>query len=176
MASPLQNPLVVTGLLIGGICYGLYNFVPPDWLERLEGQPTRATIPAPLQVVAPNSLSSENRFFIARPPGMPKEDSVMMQKGEFKWQIFHETPKLGISKEPTPLPATWKLTAVYLDENQNPPVRAAVVAGDILRVGSKKGGFVVEEITEESVTFSHPTGKQTLSFSKDTQDKNKAKK
>ena len=104
---------------------------------------------------------------------MPNKNSAIMQKGDFKWEIFHETPKQGISREPTPLPADWKLTGVYLDENREPPVRAAVVSGDILRPGGKKGEFMVEEITADSVIFSHPTGKQTLTFQENKAQKKK---
>lgn len=175
MASPLQNPVVVAGLLVAGVCYGLYSFVPKDWLERLEGA-KKPVLPPPLKVVSPDSLGPKNRFFTARPKAAPSQSSLLMQKEAFRWDLFYETPKLGINREPKALPATWKLTGIYLDENQNPAVRAAVVSGDILKIGSKKGEFVVEEITAESVIFSHPTGKQVLSFSRETPDKKKAKK
>jgi hypothetical protein len=174
MASPLNNPMVVAGLVVGGACLLLYQFVPADWLERLEGKPVRAAAPPPMKVIDPESLGPERRYFLARPTGMPaKNSSAIMQKTEFKRDIFYESPKLGIDKEPTPLPKEWKLTGIYLDEKSQPPVRAAVVSGDILRPGNKKGEFLVEEITAESVTFSHPTGKQTLSFSKSTKAQKK---
>jgi hypothetical protein len=104
---------------------------------------------------------------------MPEKNSIVMNKPRFGWDLFHETPKIGTSRGPLPLPGDWKLTGIYLDEKSQPPVRAAVVSGDILRPGNKKGEFVVEEITAESVTFSHPTGKQTLSFSKSTKAQKK---
>lgn len=175
MASPLNNPWVVGGLVLGGVCYALYSYVPSDWLERLEGGKT-PSVPPPLNVISPQSLSPDNRFFVARPPGMPEKNSTQMMKSGFAWDLFYETPKVGVSRGPLPLPADWKLMAIYLDQKSSPPVRAAVVSGDILRVGSKKGEFVVEEIREESVTFSHPTGKQVLTFSKESpQQKSSAK-
>lgn len=172
MASPLNNPWVVGGLVVGGACYALYTFIPPDWLERLEGS-KGPVIPPPLNVISPQSLSPDNRFFLARPDVLPARRIDPAVRSKFSWDIFYETPKVGINKEPTPLPADWKLTGIYLDENSQPPVRAVVVSGDILRVGSKKGEFVVEEITQDSVIFSHPTGKQTLKFSKDKSENKK---
>jgi len=174
VASPLNNPWVVGGLVLGGICYALYSYVPSDWLERLEGSKA-PIVPPPLNLVSPQSLSPDNRFFIARPPGMPEKNSTVMQKSGFGWDLFYETPKVGVSRGPLPLPADWKLTAIYMDQKTIPPVKAAVVSGDILRVGSKKGEFVVEEITEDSIMFSHPSGKQSLSFSRENPDKNRAK-
>jgi len=176
VASPLNNPWVVGGIVAGGVCYALYTFVPPDWLERLEGPGSGKLIPPPLNSVAPESLNPENRFFVARPVVLPvKKIEPKAQEG-FAWDLFYETPKLATTREPKTLPPEWKLKGIYLDEKSNPPVRAAVVSGDILRVGSKKGEFVVEEITEESVTFSHPTGKQVLTFSKESpQQKSSAK-
>jgi len=172
VASPLNNPWVVGGLVVGGACYALYTYVPADWLERLEGS-SKTMIPPPIHIVSPQSLNPDNRFFVARPQVLPgKTIGESAQRG-FSWDIFYETPKLGINREPTPLPADWKLTGVYLDENREPPVRAAVVSGDILRPGGKKGEFVVEEITADSVIFSHPTGKQTLTFQENKAQKKK---
>mgnify|MGYP003347217176 CR=1 FL=1 len=175
MASPLNNPWVVGGLVLGGVCYALYSYVPSDWLERLEGGKISA-VPPPLNVISPQSLSPDNRFFIARPLGMPEKNSTLMQKSGFGWDLFYETPKVGVSRGPMPLPSDWRLTAIYMDQKSSPAVKAAVVSGDILRVGSKKGEFVVEEIKEESLTFSHPSGKQTLSFPSEIPDKKKANK
>lgn len=164
MASPLQNPYVVGGLLLGGVFYAMYTFIPPDWLERLEGSGKNPLVPTPLNVVAPQSLSPENRFFIARPKNIPANNTETLGKTGFAWDIFYETPKEGFSKSPQPLPADWKLTGIYMDAKSSSPVRAAVISGDILRLGSKKGEFVVEEITIDSVVFTHPTGRQILTF------------
>jgi hypothetical protein len=173
VASPLNNPYVVGGLVLGGACYALYTLVPEDWLERLGGTAKSSAVPPPLNVVAPQSLGPDNRFFIARPSGVPGAKSEAFNKTGFGWDIFHENPKASLARGPQALPEDWKLTGIYLDEKSQPPVRAAVVSGDILRPGNKKGEFLVEEITAESVIFSHPTGKQTLSFSKGTKAQKK---
>jgi len=176
VASPLQNPYVVGGLLLGGFCYALYTFVPSDWLERIEGTPKKQAIPPPLNLVSPQSLGPENKFFIARPPSVPGKASEAFTKSGFAWDLFHETSKASLARGAQSLPADWKLTGIYLDERTQPAVRAAVVSGDILRPGSKKGEFVVEEISTDSVIFSHPTGKQILTFSKGSDKKGKISK
>jgi hypothetical protein len=173
VASPLNNPWVVGGLVLGGACYALYTLVPADWLERLGGTAQSKAVPPPLNVVAPQSLGPDNRFFIARPSGVPGPKSEAFTKTGFAWDIFYENPKAGLARGPKPLPADWKLTGIYLDEKRQPPVRAAVVSGDILKPGSKKGEFVVEEITADSVVFGHPSGRQTLTFPADQPAKKK---
>lgn len=157
--------------MLGGTCYALYTLVPADWLERLGGTAKSQAVPPPLNVVAPQSLGPDNRFFIARPAGVPGAKSETFNKTGFAWDIFYENPKAGLARGPKPLPEDWKLTGIYLDEKSQPPVRAAVVSGDILKPGSKKGEFLVEEITADSVVFSHPSGKQTLTFKTDNQKK-----
>ena len=51
-----------------------------------------------------------------------------------------------------------------MDEKNKPAVWMAVVSGNILKVGDKKGEFRVEKISKEEVVFIHPTGRQSLRY------------
>jgi len=161
--SPLKNPAVVGGLALGAACFMLYKFVPSDWLERLEG-PSKSLLPPPIAKIDPESLNPEKKIFVVAPKVMLEKRKDLLQKQVFAWDLLAEVPKQILEKPPEPLPKDWKLQGTYMDQKRQPPIWAAVVSGDILKVGDKKGEFRVEEITRDEVIFSHPTGKQTLYF------------
>jgi len=161
--SPLKNPAVVGGLALGAVCFMLYKFVPSDWLEKLEG-PSKPLLPPPIAQINPESLNPEKKIFVVTPKGMPDRWKELLQKQAFSWDLLTEVPKQILEKPPEPLPKDWKLQGTYMDQKRQPPIWAAVVSGDILKVGDKKGEFRVEEITRDEVIFSHSTGKQTLHF------------
>jgi len=161
--SPLKNPMVAGGLALGAVFFMLYKFVPEDWLERLEG-PRTSPIPPAIPQVNLDALNPEKRVFLAFPKEVSRQWKEAVAKQAYAWDIFPEVPKALAPKEPVPLPADWKLQGTYMDQKRQPPLWAAVVSGDILKVGDKKGEFRVEEITKYEVIFTHPTGKQTLHF------------
>lgn len=165
MASPLNNPLVAGGLALGAVCFIIYKVVPEDWLERLSG-PSAPVLPPAIPQVNLESLNPEKRVFLAYPKDFSKSWRDVVSKQLYGWDIFPEVPKALAPKEPLALPKEWRLEAVYMDQKLQPPLWVAVVSGDILRVGEKKGEFRVESISRDEVIFTHPTGKQNLNFTK----------
>ena len=163
MDSPLKNPLVAGGLAMGAACFILYKFVPEDWLERLEG-PSKPVLPPPIPQVSLDTLSPDKKVFVAFPKVFAGNWKEALEKQSFSWDIFPEVPKSLVPIEPVSLPKEWRLQGIYMDEKNELAVWMAVVSGNILKVGDKKGEFRVEKISKEEVIFIHPTGRQSLRY------------
>lgn len=163
MASPLQNPLVVGGLVLGGVVYALYTFVPVDWLERLSGP--AVVLPKPPDTAQGSAmLTPDTRVFVATSSKIGSNWNLAVDRKVYQWDVFPEAAKKLGQREAMDLPAEWRLEAIYRDENAQPAVQVAIVSGQMLKKGDTMGAFTVKQIAEDEVIFSQGGNIRPLKF------------
>ncbi len=171
MRQLINNPRFVLAMVgLAGLLFA-WQYVPLDWARQWENLLLGevAQITAEREESAPEKEIPATKLLGARPKNLPPDADKLISNfsldralfpvpaspAEKKWQQQDEGPRF---------PAGLRLEAVYDDGNQP----AAVLSGNIVRVGDYLRGAQVTRITRERVTFLWMDAYHDLSLGGDT--------